>query len=172
MKTWFVYLCVAGNHLAEYLNCKWTTTMTNTLLISVLLLGFILFFTSCKTYFIPVDSFKQQLSGFDSSNMREVTTRGPVVERVTYKTYPIDIIHAIDKSGNPVDLSKSPAIEVRITDTANKKTIFYFDLIQFDGENIIGSQSRFISTIKKTIPIASVKTIEVQNGRKNFRYVQ
>jgi hypothetical protein len=146
--------------------------MTNTILISALLLGLVFFFTSCKTYYIPVDSFKKQLSGFDSSNMREVTTRGPVGDRVTYKTYPIDIIRAVDKSGNPVNIPNSPAIEVRITDTANKKTILYFDLIRFDGENIIGGQSRFISSIKKAIPITSVKTIEVQNGRKNFRYVQ
>jgi predicted RNA-binding protein YlqC (UPF0109 family) len=146
--------------------------MTNTLFISALLIGLLLFFTSCKTYYIPVESFRQQLSGFDSSNMREVTTRGPVGDRVTYKTYPIDIIHAVDKGGNPVNIPNSPAIEVRITDTANKKTIFYFDVIQFDGENIIGRQSRFISSIKKTIPLSSIKTIEVQNGRKNFRYVQ
>jgi hypothetical protein len=104
--------------------------------------------------------------------MREVTTRAPVGDRVTYRTYPIDIIQAVDKNGNTVTLPNSPAIEVRITDTANRKTIFYFDLIQFDGENIVGRHSRFNSGIKKTIPISSVKTIEVQNGRKNFRYVQ
>src|SRR5574338_72115 len=144
--------------------------MTNSLLISTLQIGLVLFLTSCKTYYIPVDSFKQQLSGFDSSNMREVTTQGPSGDRETYKAYPIDIIHAFDKSGNSVDIPNSPSIEVRITDMANKKSIFYFDLLQFDGENITGRQSRFITTIRKTIPISSIKTIEVQNGRKNFRY--
>ena len=146
--------------------------MTNTVLISILLAGSIFLFTSCKTYYIPVDSFKEQLSKFDSSAMREVTTQGPVGDRVTYKTYPIKIIHAVDKNGNPVTIPNGPAIEVRITDMANKKAIFYFDLIEFDGVNIIGGQSRFISSLKKKLPIASVKTIEVQNGRKNFRYVQ
>jgi len=143
--------------------------MTNTFLISILLLSS--FLTSCKTYHIPIDSFKRQLSGFDSSNMRQVTTQGPAGDRVTYKTYPIDTIHAVDKRGNPVTIQNSPAIEVRITNMSNKKTIFYFDLMQFDGENIIGRESRFIS-FQKAIPISSVKTIEVQNGRKNFRYVQ
>jgi len=147
--------------------------MTNTVLISVfLLIGLGLFFSSCKTYYIPVDSFKQQLSGFDSSHMREVTTRGPVGDRVTYKMYPIDTIHAVDKAGTPVSIANSPSIEVRITDTAHKKSLFYFDLLQFDGENIIGGQSRFVPSIKKKIPIRSVTTIEVQNGRKNFRYIQ
>jgi hypothetical protein len=104
--------------------------------------------------------------------MREVTARGPVGDLVTYKTYPIDTIHAVDKKGSPVNIPVSPSVEVRITDSSNKKTIFYFDLIQFDGETITGRQSRFISSIKKKIPIGSVKKIEVQDGKKNFRYVQ
>ena len=119
-----------------------------------------------------MDSFRQQFAGMDSSNMREVTTQGPMGERVKYKTYPIDFIHAVDKTGNSVTIPNSPAIEIRFTDTTNKKTIFYFDLIRFDGENISGRQSRFMSAFKKTIPINTVKKIEVQNGNKNFRYVK
>jgi len=71
-----------------------------------------------------------------------------------------------------ITIPNSPSIEIRFTDTSNKKTIFYFDLIRFDGENITGKQSRFMSAFKKTIPISSVKKIEVQNGKKNFRYVK
>lgn len=146
--------------------------MANALLISALFVGLVLFFTSCKTSYISVDSFKQQLSGFDSLDMREVTARGPLGERETYKTYPIDILHAVDKKGNPVNIPVSPSIEIRITDKANKKTIFYFDRIRFDGENITGSRSRIIPSIKKNIPVTSIKTIEVQDGKKNYRYVQ
>lgn len=108
----------------------------------------------------------------DSSSMREVTARGPVGERVKYKTYPIDNIHAIDKAGNSITIPNSPSLEIRFTDTSNKKTIFYFDLIRFDGVNITGRQSRFISAFKKTIPINTVSKIEVQHGKKNFRYVK
>ena len=146
--------------------------MTNKLLISALFAGLIFFFSSCKTYYIPVDSFKQQFVGMDTSNMREVTTQGPAGDRVKYKTYPIDYIHAVDKAGKSVTIPNSPSIEIRFTDTSNKKTIFYFDLIRFDGENITGRQSRFISAFKKTIPISSVKKIEVQDGKKNFSYVK
>lgn len=127
---------------------------------------------SCKTYYIPVESFKQQLSGFDSSKMREVKTSSPFGGVATYKIYPIDYIHAVDKNGNTVSIPNGPAIEVRITDTANQKTIFYFDLLRFDGENIMGRPSRILSSIQKTIPINAVKKIEVQNGRKNYRYIQ
>jgi len=146
--------------------------MTNTLLILILFVGMIFFFSSCKTYYIPVDSFKQQLTSIDTSNMREVTTQGPAGDRVKYKIYPIDYIHAVDKTGNPITIQNSPSIEIRFTDTSNKKTIFYFDLIRFDGVNITGRQSRFMSAFKKTIPINSVKKIEVQDGKKNFRYVK
>lgn len=149
-----------------------TKTLDKSQFISALLFGVIVFFISCKTYYITVESFKQQFAGMDSANMREVTTKGPAGDRVKYKTYPIDFIHAVDKTGNPVTIANSPAIEIRLTDTTNNKTIFYFDLIQYDGENITGRQSRFISAFKKTIPINSIKTIEVQNGKKNFRYVK
>ena len=146
--------------------------MTNTPLILALFIGLIFFFSSCKTYYIPVDSFKQQFASMDTSNMREVTTQGPAGDRVRYKTYPIDYLHAVDKAGNPITIPNSPSIEIRFTDTLNKKTIFYFDLIRFDGENILGRQSRFMSSFKKIIPISSVKKIEVRDGKKNFGYVK
>lgn len=142
--------------------------MTTTLLISALLIGLIFLFTSCKTYYIPVDSFKQQFAGMDASSMREVTTRGPMGDKVKYKTYPIDYIHAVDKNGNPVTIPNSPAIEIRFTDSANKRTLFYFDLMRIDGDNITGTQSRFLTNFKKTISLSSIKKIEVQNGKKNF----
>ena len=145
--------------------------MTNTLLISLLLIGLIFLFTSCKTYYIPVDSFKQQFAGMDASSMREVTSRGPMGDKVKYKAYPIDKIQAVDKNGNPVTISNSPSIEIRFTDTVNKRTIFYFDLLRIDGDNVTGTPSRFMTNFKKTISLSSIKKIEVQNGRKNFRYV-
>ncbi len=48
-------------------------------------------------------------------------------------------------------ITNSPSVEIRFTDTSNKKTIFYFDLIRFKGENVTGRQSRFMSAFKKTI---------------------
>ena len=92
--------------------------MTNALLISALFVGLILFFSSCKTYYIPVDSFKQQFANMDTSNMREVTTQGPAGDRVKYKTYPIDLIKAVDKTGNPITIPNSPSIEIRFTQPA------------------------------------------------------
>lgn len=134
--------------------------------------GLIFFLSSCKTYYIPVDSFKQQFADMDSSNLKEVTTRGPMGDKVKYKTFPIDFIKCVDKSGNPVELKNSPSLEIRFTDTNNKKTIFYFDLISVDETYVSGVQSRFITSIKKKIPLNTIKTIEIQDGKKKFSYVE
>jgi hypothetical protein len=104
--------------------------------------------------------------------MREVTTRGPVGDEAKYLTYPIDSIHVIDKSGRAVAIPNGPAIEIRFTNTAGKRTIFYFDLIRVNGDRVTGVQSRLITSIRKTISLSSTKKIEVQNGGKNFRYLR
>ena len=145
--------------------------MTKTILFLVIIIGLIFFLSSCKTYYIPLDSFKQQFAGMDTSKLKEVTTRGPMGDKVKYKTFPIDLIKCVDKNGNPVELQNSPSLEIRFTDTNNKKTIFYFDLISVDETYVRGVQSRFITSIKKTIPLNTIKTIEIQDGKKKFSYV-
>jgi len=145
--------------------------MTKTILFSVIIIGLIFFLSSCKTYYIPLDSFKQQFAGMDTSKLKEVTTRGPMGDKVKYKTFPIDFIKCVDKNGNPIELQNSPSLEIRFTDTNNKKTIFYFDLISVDETYVRGVQSRFITSIKKTIPLNTIKTIEIQDGKKKFSYV-
>ena len=145
--------------------------MTKTILFSVIIIGLIFFLSSCKTYYIPLDSFKQQFANIDTSKLKEVTTSGPMGDKVKYKTFPMDFIKCVDKNGNPVELQNSPSLEIRFTDTNNKKTIFYFDLISVDETYVRGVQSRFITSIKKTIPLITIKTIEIQDGKKKFSYV-
>src|SRR5437899_7655194 len=106
--------------------------MPKTILFLIAAGGLIFFLTSCKTYYIPVDSFKQQFAAMDTSTFREVTTRGPLGHKAKYKTFPIDVIKCVDKKGNPVELKNSPSLEIRFTDINNKKTIFYLDLILVD----------------------------------------
>lgn len=137
----------------------------------MLLLGILFFLSSCQTYLIPVESFRQQFAAMDSTNLRSVTTQGPLGIRATYRAAAIDSIEVIDKAGNIFRLQISPALEIRFTDTTGEKTTFYFDLLSFDGENVTGRPSRIL-TFQKTIPLGGVKKIEIQNGRKNFRYVR
>ena len=145
--------------------------MTSKVEFPVIISGLIFLTISCKTYYIPVDSFKQQFVSMDSSRFKEVTTSGPMGEKVKYRTFAIDYIKCVDKKGNAVELRNSPSLEIRFTDTQNKKTIFYFDLIKVDTAYVSGVQSRFISAIKRKIPLNSIKKIEIQDGKKNYSYV-
>ena len=136
-----------------------------------IIIGLIFSLGSCKTYYIPADSFKQQFSVASKLPLKEVATRGPYGDIVKYNTYSIDYIKCVDKNGNMVELKNSPSLEIRFTDINNKKSIFYFDLINVDENFVSGVQSRFATSIRKTIPLNMVKVIEIQDGRKRFSYV-
>src|SRR5450755_1379097 len=115
----------------------------------------IIFLSSCKTYYIPVDSFKEQFAGLEPT--KEVITRGPGGDKVTYMTYPINSIKCVDKNGTAYNLIASPSLEIRFTyGDKNKRTIFYFDLIRINDTLLAGGQSRFIPSIKKTISLNSI----------------
>ncbi len=126
---------------------------------------------ACKTYLIPVQSFKEQFNGIDSAKLRLVKTRGPAGDVVEYLANPVDYIKCVDKSDMPYELKISPSIEIRFTEKNNKRTIFYFDRVFMQDTLIIGEMSRFVR-FRKGISINNVKLIEVQDGHKNFRYVE
>lgn len=130
-------------------------------------------FSSCATYTIPVESFKEQFEKFDNASLREVIVEDMLGKRVQYKTYPMDFVEVVNKNGNKTLLEVKPSLEMRITDSNNRKTVFYFDLIRYEGESISGTESRIRpSSFEKRIPIRAVKKIEIQNGRKKFKYVK
>lgn len=130
----------------------------------------VILLASCKSYYIPVASFNEQMRDIDSVELRTVNTRGPMGDIVSYKTYPIDFIKCFDKKDNPTELKNSPSIEIRFTEKNNKRTVYYFDQIYIKYSTVIGDGSRFTS-YRKAIPINNIKLIEVQDGHKNFKYV-
>ena len=142
------------------------TRLNITVLIVLIIFGLF----SCKTYYIPIDSFKEQVKDIDSVELRTVYTKGPMGDVVEYKTYPIDYIKCEDKNNHLIKLKNSPSIEIKFTDINNKKTIFYFDQIYIQDSIIIGGLSRFLN-IKNSIPLNEIKKIEIQDGHKNFKYV-
>lgn len=144
--------------------------MTGNKITALLVIGFLIL-SSCKTYLIPIESFEQQFAGIDSTSLKEVRIKGATYD--SYLANPIKKIDCIDKKGNAFQLVNSPAIEIRFTyGEKNKKTIFYFDRVIKKDTLIIGGQSRFIPSIIKAIPFNSVTKIEVQDGGKNFRYIE
>jgi hypothetical protein len=136
-----------------------------------LLLTILTLTTSCSTYYLTTDSLRNQFSGVDSTKLRAVTVRGPIGERYNYLANPINEIECADKNGNPSRLTNSPSVEMRVTQTNGKRTIFYFDRIFVTDSTLTGIQSRFISSINKTIKLKDIKKIEIQDGKKNFDYV-
>jgi hypothetical protein len=146
--------------------------MINTRLLKIGFL-FLIFlgFISCKTYYIPIESFKEQFNGIDSTKLRIVNTRGPAGDIAQYPANPIEYIKCVDKDNNPFELKNSPSIEIRFTEQNNKRTVYYFDRVFLQDTLIIGDMSRFIH-YRKGISINNVKLIEVQDGHKNFKYVE
>ena len=144
--------------------------MSKNALSQFLIMG-LLFLTSCTTYLIPVESFKQQFENIDSTNLRQVEVTGPIGDFYFYLANPIDTIKCEDKNGIAYGLINSPSIEIRFTHgLKNKKTVFYFDRVYVHDNSVIGVQSRFISAIRNTIPLDSITKIEVQDGGKKFQY--
>ncbi|MFN0189752.1 MAG: hypothetical protein ACKVQV_13710 [Bacteroidia bacterium] len=145
--------------------------MKNILNFITVLTSFLLL-NSCASYTIPVDSFKHQFAGIDSTTLEQVKVRGPMGESYEYPANPIKIIYCLDKNGKEVKLENKPSIEIRFTyGQENKRTVFYFDRVIFSDSNVIGVQSRFISAIGKSIPLNDITKIEVQDGKKDFKYV-
>jgi len=130
----------------------------------------ILLITGCVTYYIPVQSFKEQFQGITESNLKTVKVQGPAGYISEYKANPIENISCIDSKGNPITLEASPSIEVRFTDKNNKRTIYYFDRLFLKDTLIIGDISRFLPGLK-TLFINDIKLIEIQDGHKNFKYI-
>ena len=126
---------------------------------------------SCKTYYIPVDSFKEQFASIDSTDLVLVRTRGPMGDIALYEANPFDFIQCLDKAGNAVELRNGPSIETRFTTSGGKRTILYFDRIFLEEGIIYGYRSRFLG-YPTEIRFSDVTLIEVQNGKKNFKYVK
>ena len=137
----------------------------------IMLWATMFFFNSCTTYYISVDSFKNQFGKMDRSNFKDVTVEGPSWDKVKYKTFPNEVVKCIDKKGNNVELKMKPTLEIRFTDTVNYRTTFYLDRIFVSDITISGRQSSFLN-ITKEIPLGTIKKIEVQNDGKSFHYVK
>jgi hypothetical protein len=131
----------------------------------------IIVFSSCTTYYIPLDSFKQQFADLDNSFPKKVTVRGPGGGTVKYETFPMDTIKCVDSKGNPIKLKNSPSIEIRFIYADNKQITFYFDLMSVNDSTVTGIRSRIIPSIRKTIPINTIRKIEIQDGHKDLHYV-
>src|SRR5258705_3546429 len=131
--------------------------------IKLLIAAAVLLLNSCTTYYMSTDSLKQQFAGVDSTKLKEVELEGGGILMPSGNSYlanPIKTINCTDKEGNPAKLENGPSIEIRFTyGQNNKRTIFYFDQIYVTDSTVTGVESRFIPSIRKTIPLNSITKI-------------
>jgi hypothetical protein len=132
---------------------------------------FIVLSTACKNYYLTTDSLKTQFRGIDSTRLRPVIVQGPMGGRFQYLANPIREIACVDKNGNAAQLINSPSIEMRISQADGKRSVFYFDRVLVTDSTLTGVQSRFISSIRKTIRLKDIRKIEIQDGQKDFKYI-
>ncbi|HET8574462.1 MAG TPA: hypothetical protein VFL76_11415 [Edaphocola sp.] len=140
---------------------------------TVLGLG-ILFSASCKTYHIPIDSFKEQFTITDSSQLKPVILGGStLLYTQKYLTKNIDYVDCIDKKGQHHRLKMGPKLETRLSyqkGDKTKRSYFYLDRVYVSKDSVTGYRSRFFG-LPKSIPLQDLKQVNIQNGHKNFYYL-
>lgn len=134
--------------------------------------GMLLLIISCKTYTIPVDSFKKQMVRATSENLKEVEINNPLnySRGIKYRSNTIERLEVVDKNGNMAYLDNSAAIEMRVTLQNGKKRILYFDTVVLENDTLKGGRSRFAQGLTLKIPMNEIVKIEVQDGGKKFNY--
>lgn len=135
----------------------------------------ILALSSCKTYTIPVDSFRKQFRNMDSTTAVAKATPGWSAafhhSRDSFLIHSDMRIHCEDKHHREVILKGGPSIEIRFTyGPDNKRTIVYFDTMFLTDSTVTGQRSRIIPSLKSTIPLSSITKIEVQDDHKKYIY--
>ncbi|WNM18981.1 hypothetical protein [Flavobacterium capsici] len=131
----------------------------------------ILKFLGLEVYTISLQSFKEQFGNMMEMEWKEVKVKSPDGMISKYKTFPINEIRCKNDEGKEVILKIKPSIEMRVTYSNNKKSVFYFDKIKVENNTISGSQSRIFGFITKEIHFRDITKIEIQDGRKQFKYV-
>lgn len=109
---------------------------------------------SCKTYTIPPENFKKQLSKVENQHKKTI-----------YQAYDLDNLVVYDNKGNATTLPNSPAIEMRVTQKNGKKNAFFFDTVFIENDTLKGEKSRILGLMNR-VPFDQITKIEVQEGVK------
>ncbi len=88
---------------------KYSKTCLNVSLKFICLIILSIVLVDCTTYYIPIESFKKQFSGIDSTTLKIVEAIGPVGERFSYPANKIDTINCVDSDNMPYKLLNSPS---------------------------------------------------------------
>ena len=144
-------------------------------LLILIIAGTVSYLGGCKTYTIPVDSFRQQFRRIDSSTgtakgvpgWSETFHQG----KDSFLIHPWTTIHCEDKQHHAKILVGDQSIEIRFTyGPDNKRTTVYFDTMFLTDSTVTGQRSRIIPSLRSTILLSSITKIEVQDDHKHYVY--
>lgn len=120
----------------------------------VLFILLVIVLNSCKSYTIPPENFKNQLSKVENQHQKTI-----------YQAYDLDYLVVYDSKGNETTLPNSPAIEMRVTQKNGKKNAFFFDTVFIENDTLKGEKSRILG-LMNYVPFDQITKIEVQEGVK------
>jgi len=139
----------------------------------ITLMGILFLLFSCKTYTIPVDSFREQMTVPGSEKLREVEINNPALytyKNIKYEANSLKSIVVVDKKGDKVKLENSPKLEMRITRKNGKKNILLFDTVIVENDTLKGARSRLMQNLRREIPLSDIEKIEIQDSGKVYKY--
>jgi len=139
----------------------------------ITLFGILFLLFSCKTYTIPVDSFREQMTVPGSEKLRGVEINNPALytyKNIKYEANSIKSIVVVDKKGDKVKLENSPKLEMRITRKNGKKNILLFDTVIVENDTLKGARSRLMQNLRREIPLSDIDKIEIQDSGKVYKY--
>ena len=132
---------------------------------------------SCKTYTVPVESFREQMTVSGSDKLKEVEINHPSFYTASssngnlrYLANSLRSIEVSDKKGNKVKLENSPKLEMRVTKKDGKKHILYFDTVIVENDTLKGARSRFMPDLRREIALTDIEKIEIQDSGKVYKY--
>lgn len=143
----------------------------------IYLVGILSLTLSCKTYTVPVDSFRKQMTVQGSEKLKEVEINNPTFytssnpdRNLNYQANTIKSIDVVDKKGNKVNLENSPKLEMRITRKDGKKNILLFDTVIVENDTLKGARSRIMANLRREIALSNIEKIEIQDSGKVYKY--
>ena len=137
---------------------------------AILLSSILIILSSCKTYTIPVESFRKQMTK-SGTEMRKVEINNPIsYSNIKYEANRIESLIVMDKDGNNVELENSPKLEMRVTRKDGSKYILLFDTVVVENDTLKGARSRIIQNLRREIPLNDIEKIEIQDSGKVYKY--
>jgi hypothetical protein len=133
----------------------------------ITLIVFSLLFTSCSTYYLTSQSFKEQLQKIDPNKISDAYDFRLGLVGVALKGGKnfyngIETVKCTDKNGNNFILTVKPQTAVRMTDSSGRRIQLYFDSLFLRDSLVYGSKSHFITLPVTPMNVNKLIKIEIQ----------